>query len=333
MMGDRIKIGVVGAGYWGPNLIRNCAELGVLHSVCDINSEALQSIGSSYPSAKLFSDFEQFLASDANAVVIAAPAQLHAPMALQAIAAHKHVFVEKPLALDVATGELVCQAAEKAKVQLFVGHVLLYHAAIKKMRSLLAEQVIGEVWHLRSRRLSLGKLRDHEDVWWSFAPHDVAVMLAVMGEEPQAVGSARSSTGESRVADAAYADFRFSRGRSAHIEVCWLDPNKSARLDIFGSKGLLTLEDSRTGSSLTLTPCGKDDASSQKTWKQPPVAIDVVQHEPLHAEIAAFLDSVTSGRPAETDGREGVAVLKALAMADRAAFSKSTDLRMPVLSE
>src|SRR5579872_231395 len=168
---DRMKIGVVGAGYWGPNLIRNCAELGVLHSVCDIDPETLTALGTLYPHVKLFREFDQFLDGGLDAVVIAAPAQLHAPMAMRSIAAGKHVFVEKPLALDVATGQHICEAAEKAKLQLFVGHLLLYHPGIKKMRSLLSEQVIGEVWHVRSRRLSFGKLRAHEDVWWSFAPH------------------------------------------------------------------------------------------------------------------------------------------------------------------
>ncbi len=180
-------LGVAGAGYWGPNLIRNCAELGILDSVCDLDESALAAVARSYPGVATTTRFEELLARQIQGVIIATPAQIHASMCLEAIAAGKHVFVEKPLALTVGEGEQIGRAAAQAGLVVFVGHVLLYHPAVRKLRALLAEDVIGPIWHLRSRRLSLGKLRNHESVWWSFAPHDIALMLAIMGEEPRSV--------------------------------------------------------------------------------------------------------------------------------------------------
>ena len=242
---QNLRLGVAGAGYWGPNLIRNCAELGILDSVCDLDESALAAVARLYPGVATTTRFEELLARQVQGVVIATPAHLHASMCLEAIAAGKHVFVEKPLALTVSEGEQIARAAAQAGLVVFVGHVLLYHPAVRKLRALLAEDVIGPVWHLRSRRLSLGKLRNHESVWWSFAPHDIALMLAIMGEEPRSVLSAQTASMIAEISDVAYADFQFSNNRSAHIEVCWLDPEKSARLDVFGAHGVITLKDAR----------------------------------------------------------------------------------------
>lgn len=323
-----IRIGVVGAGYWGPNLIRNCAELGFLDSVCDIDERALESIGRIYPSVTITTQFEELLARPINAVIIAAPAQLHAGMCLKAIAAGKHVFVEKPLALSVEEGKRIASAAEAAGIVVFVGHVLLYHPAVKKLRSIITEGVIGDVWHVRSRRLSLGKLRSHESVWWSFAPHDIALILAIMGEAPRGVRAAQNGARGANLSDVAYADFEFSRGRTAHVEVCWLDPEKSARLDIFGTAGVITMTDSRKRGTLTIKPVtvSTNERGQPVALRGPECEVEFENVEPLREEIRAFVDSIITGKPAETSARQGVAVLKALAMADAAA-SMQTELR------
>ena len=325
-----IRIGVVGAGYWGPNLIRHCARLGYLDSVCDIDEGALESVRLRHPSVATTTQFHTLLARPINAVVIAAPAQLHARMCLEAVAAGKHVFVEKPLALDVEEGTRIADAAEAAGLVVFVGHLLLYHPAVKKLQSLIAEGVIGDVWHVRSRRLSLGKLRSHENVWWSFAPHDVAVVLAIMGEGPIGVAAAQTHARDAAISDLAYADFEFSRGRSAHIEVCWLDPEKSARLDVFGTTGVMTLTDSRNGSSLTVKPVAisSDQHGRPVATRGEEINIAFGDGEPLEAEILAFIDSIATGKLAETNARRGVAVIEALAMADAAA-RKRAETRTP----
>lgn len=319
----------MGAGYWGPNLIRNAADLGVLDSVCDADPSALAPVRAGYPQAFVTTDFAELLRRPLDGVIIAAPAHLHAPMAMQALAARKHVFVEKPLALTTEQGEEVARAARAAGRQVFVGHLLLYHPAVKKMRALIGAGDIGDVYHVRSRRLSLGKLRRHETVWWSFAPHDVAVVLALMGEEPVAVSAAQTAFRSPKMSDVAYADFQFSGGRTAHIEVCWLDPQKSARLDVFGSAGVLTLEDSRQGTSLRLTRCGVSPDNALAVWRNEPEPIPIETIEPLKAELQAFLKSMATGQPSETDAEEGLAVIRSLKMADDAALHSAVDMPVP----
>lgn len=315
---QNLRLGVAGAGYWGPNLIRNCAELGILDSVCDLDESALATVADSYPGVATTTRFEEFLARQVQGVIIATPAQLHASMCLAAIAAGKHVFVEKPLALTVGEGEHIARAAEQAGLVVFVGHVLLYHPAVRKLRALLDEDVIGQVWHLRSRRLSLGKLRSHESVWWSFAPHDIALMLAIMGEEPHSVVAAQTASAIADIPDVAYADFLFSKKRSAHIEVCWLDPEKSARLDVFGAHGVITLKDARTGSALTVTPytVSKNERGQRSVSRGEQREIQVDGGEPLREEILAFVDAIQFGKTPQTSVQQGVAVLRALSMAD-----------------
>jgi len=316
-----VRIGVIGAGYWGPKLIRNCAELGVLDSICDIDEAALEAAHRLYPSVTVTTMLSDFLSRPMDAVIISAPANLHAEIALEAIAAGKHVFVEKPLALSVTEGNQVERAASKAGLIVFVGHLVLYHPAVKKIRSMIAEGVIGDIWHVRSRRLSLGKLRTHENVWWSFAPHDVALMIAIFGEEPLGATSAHTHGRGTSNSDVAYADFEFSRGRSAHIEVSWLDPDKSARLDVFGRYGVLTLEESRREARLTLKPftISTDEYDKPIVMPGQEQRINIDSREPLQIELGAFIDWIASGKPAETDARQGVAVLRALAMADEKA--------------
>lgn len=315
------RLGIVGAGYWGPNLIRECEQLGVLDAVCDVDQAALQAIGRQYPSVETLSDFDAFLQRSVDAVIIATPAQLHAAMCLKAIAAGKHVFVEKPLALSVADGEQIAEAADSKGVSVFVGHLLIYHPGIKKLRSLIDGGAIGRVWHMRSRRLSLGKLRRHENVWWSFAPHDIALMLAIMGSEPLAAVASHGAIGAARLSDVAYADYIFTNGRTAHVEVSWFDPDKTARLDVFGDGGVLTLIDSAASSSLWLKRFSivDDEDKTPSVQRGEERQVEFLDEDPLKLEMEAFVAMLRTGKSTETSARQGIAVLKALSMADEAA--------------
>ncbi len=311
-----MKVGVIGAGYWGANLVRVCAELGILESVCDANEAAIAKVAEQYPEVGLEFDLASLLERDIDAVVIAAPAPLHAELALEAIAAGKHVFVEKPLAMSADDGATVVRAARAGGRTLFVGHLLLYHPAVRRMLTLIAEGAIGEVRHVRSRRLSWGRLRAQENVWWSFAPHDIALTLEIFGGAPESVKGATSAFVRPQIADFAYADLIFTGGRSAHIEVSWLDPDKTARLDVFGSTGVLRLTDSRAGAQLTLTPCGErhGDRDHIELWREDARDIPFGTSEPLAAEMQAFVDAVTDGTRPLTDGEEGLRVVQVLTM-------------------
>ena len=314
------RVGVIGAGYWGANLIRNCRELGVLAAVCDTELHALDEVRSKYPGTALFCDADAMLEhGKLDAVVIAAPAPAHAKLALAAIAAGKHVFVEKPLALNVEDAQRVVDAADKAGVTLFVGHVLLYHPAVRALLECLQQGRIGRVRHLRSRRLSWGRLRAHENVWWSFAPHDCALMIEIMKETPVKATGWLSAYVRPGLGDFAYADFAFADGRSAHIEVSWLDPDKSSRIDVFGSEGTLTFIDAREGATLTLTPCGDrlNTRGEPELWRGETINIELPAGEPLRLELEAFCRAIRGAREhVPTDGREGLEVVRALEMLD-----------------
>ena len=311
-----MKVGIIGAGYWGLNLIRVAHELGLLESVCDANEAAIAKVAEQYPDVGLEFDVTSLLEREIDAVLIAAPAPLHAELALEAIAAGKHVFVEKPLAMSVEEAATVVRAARAGGRTLFVGHVLLFHPAVQRMIGLIREGAIGEIRHLRSRRLSWGKLRAQENVWWSFAPHDVAVAVEIFEEVPQSLRGSTSAFVRPAIADFAYADLRFSRGRSAHIEVCWIDPDRSSRLDVFGSRGVLRLIDSREGAELTLTPCGgrEDDGGIPFLWREDSRPIAFTPAEPLKAELRAFVEAIDQGIHPLTDGDEGLRVVTTLAM-------------------
>jgi UDP-2-acetamido-3-amino-2,3-dideoxy-glucuronate N-acetyltransferase len=320
MMRRLPRLGVIGAGYWGANLIRNCRELGVLAAVCDTDLRALDAVRSKYPGTLLFCDCTAMIEhGKLDAVLIAAPAPAHARLALQAIEAGKHVFVEKPLALNLADAQRVVEQAEAAGVTLFVGHVLLYHPAVRAMLDCIQKGGIGRVRHLRSRRLSWGRLRAHENVWWSFAPHDCALMIEIMKESPVNATGWLSAYVRPGLGDFAYADFAFADGRSAHIEVSWLDPDKSSRIDVFGSEGTLTFVDAREGARLTLTPCGDrlDTRGEPELWRGESYNINLPDGEPLRLELDAFCRAIRGARiDIPTDGREGLAVVRALEMVD-----------------
>lgn len=313
------RIGVIGAGYWGANLVRNCSQMGVLAAVCDSDLHPLNDVRSKYPGVPLYCDMDQMLENTKlDAVVVAAPASAHASLALRAVAAGKHVFVEKPLALSVADAQQVVDAAEAAGLTLMVGHVLLYHPAVRALQECVNAGRIGRVRHLRSRRLSWGRLRSQENVWWSFAPHDCALMIEIMKDTPVNATGWLSAYVRPGLGDFAYADFAFSDGRSAHIEVSWLDPDKSSRIDVFGSEGTLTFTDTRQGGTLTLTRCG-DRLNSRgvpELWRGEAVEITLPGGEPLRLELEAFCSSMRGGAAIPTDGREGLEVVRALQMVD-----------------
>lgn len=317
MSAKRPRIGVAGTGKWGMNVVRTCAKLGVLAAACDADLHPLEEIRTHYEGVRVYCDYRTMLRlAKIDAVIVAAPAPLHAELALDAIAAGLDVLVEKPLALSTHDAGVVVEAARRAGVKLAVGHVLLYHPAVRLGLELIDDGRIGDVRHFRSRRLSWGRLRAHEDVWWSFAPHDVAVMLEVMRGEPERAVAAAGAYVRPNVADVTYADFGFSRGRTAHVEVGWIDPEKRSGFDVFGSRGVLSFSDGAAGPQLTLTPCGDrpGPGGQPELWRDQTERFAVPEGEALAIEIEAFCRAIRGGRMPPTDGDEGAAVVRALAM-------------------
>ena len=306
-------VAVIGCGHWGKNLVRNFSELGALHSVCDPNAALADEMAERF--SVRAAEFEAICSDiDIDGVVIAAPAPLHASLAMQAFAAGKHVYVEKPLAINAAEASRMIEAAADSKKHLMVGHLLQYHPAFVALKELVAAGELGAIRHIQSNRLSFGKLRSDEDVIWSFAPHDISMVLSLVGEEPSEVRCEANDITGNGLADKANLFLSFAQDITAQISVSWLHPFKEQKLVVIGERGMAVFDDTKTWSDkLTVYPQFADreagDTALSKSDAKPIILPDA---EPLKIECQYFLDLMSGTEPPRTDGAEGARVLKAL---------------------
>jgi len=322
------SVAVVGCGYWGKNLVRNFAELGALTAVADAyapNAEA-QSKQHSVP-VKTVAE----ILADKNilGVVIAAPAAQHASLASEALAAGKHVFVEKPLALTVSEAQALETQAAKAKRTLMVGHLMQYHPHYTALKDMVAKGTLGDVQYVYSNRLNLGKLRTEENVLWSFAPHDISMVLGIFGEAPQSVSAQATAVLTPGVPDIYSTQFSFKNGAKGHVFVSWLHPTKEQKLVVVGSQGMAVFDDGQPWESKLLHyPHSISWQGSVPTPnKAEAVAISVPQSEPLKNECQHFLDVISKKEAAaRTDAAEGIRVLAVLEAAEKALKTGKTEM-------
>jgi UDP-2-acetamido-3-amino-2,3-dideoxy-glucuronate N-acetyltransferase len=318
-----IKVAVVGNGYWGKNLVRNFYELGALGKVCDSTPSLLADAKTKYPSIECCSQFSDLLQDDSiRGIVIAAPATSHFIMAKSAILAGKDVFVEKPLALTVIEGTELVELAEKTARVLMVGHILQYHPAIRKLKELVRSGTLGRVEYVYSNRLNIGKIRAEENILWSFAPHDVSVLLSLLGEEPQSVSCEGGAYLTQNVADVTLSQFQFANGVRAHVFVSWLHPFKEQRLVVVGSEQMAVFDDTATDKLLLYPHRVQWKDRIPTAVKAEAVRVPVDAQEPLRNECQEFLDCIESRRRSLTDGPEGLRVLKVL---EACQFSMATN--------
>jgi UDP-2-acetamido-3-amino-2,3-dideoxy-glucuronate N-acetyltransferase len=313
------KVAVVGVGYWGKNLVRNFYELGALEALCDGEAAAKANCETNYPGVKFYSDYSKVLADPSiNAVALATPAVAHYEMAKAALLAGKDVLVEKPLAVDVKHGEELVKVAEANNRVLMVGHILRYHPAILTLQRLIKDGALGKINYIYSNRLNIGKIRTEENILWSFAPHDISVMLALLNEMPNRVSCQGGAYLSEGVPDVTLSHFEFPSGVRGHVFVSWLHPIKEQRLVIVGTEKMAVFDDT-ADDKLVLYP-------HKVEWKNRiPTAVkakgEVVQldtKEPLRAECQHFLDCVTSRTTPVSDGKEGLRVLTVLDACQRA---------------
>lgn len=307
-------IAVVGCGYWGRNLVRNFAEIGVLGGIIDPSADTAKSLADQYNVNAM--SFSEALANDAiTGIAIAAPAELHAELSIAASNAGKHVYVEKPIALNMVDGEAMKKAAELANRTLMVGHLLRYHPAFETLLWMVQSGKLGRVIHAYSHRLSLGKFRTNEDALWSFAPHDVSMLLALFGREPLKVSASGGGYITDKINDISRLEMDFGDGSTAHIFASWLHPFKEHRLVVIGTEAMAVFEDSAPAANkLRLySHSVKMTAAGPEPIKAEPVSIDYPSHEPLRAECEHFIECVrgTISTP-RTDADEGLRVLRVL---------------------
>src|SRR3989454_11305660 len=299
------KIAVVGVGYWGKNLVRNFYERGALATLCDADGSVEGKYQQQSPGVRFCRDFRSVLADPAiTAVALATPAVTHYEMAKAALEAGKDVLVEKPLAIDVKHGEELVKLAEAKQRILMVGHILRYHPAILKLQSLIQDGTLGKINYLYSNRLNIGKIRTEENILWSFAPHDISVMLSLLNEMPTRVACRGTAYLNRDVADVTLSHFEFPSGVQAHIFVSWLHPIKEQRLVVVGSAKMAVFDDT-AGHKLVLYPHKVEWKNRIPTAvKAQGEVVELEELEPLRAECQHFLDSVEFRTTPGSDGAE-----------------------------
>jgi predicted dehydrogenase len=326
------SVGVVGLGYWGPNLARNFDRLpdAELTWLCDASEEALARWGAAFPSARTTSSIDDLLGDDSlDAVVVATPVPTHAELAQRVLAAGKHCFVEKPLASSEEDAAGVVEAASAAGRVLMVGHLLEYHPGIERLAELVRSGELGELRYIYSNRLNLGKHRPEENALWSLGAHDLSVILLLAGEEPTASDAMGQSFVKPGVEDVVFALMRFNSGLLAHMHLSWLDPHKERRFTVVGSKRMATFDDMELERKLTIYDKGFDeDYSSYGEYIARSGDISsprVPNEEPLRIECMHFLDCIRDGTEPRSGGESGLRVVRVLEQLQRS-LTESSDV-------
>jgi UDP-2-acetamido-3-amino-2,3-dideoxy-glucuronate N-acetyltransferase len=310
-------VGVVGAGYWGKNLARNFNNLEALHTICDSNTEALNEYAAGYSSVTKESEFQRVLSNGAiRRVALATPAVRHYEMARACLEAGKDLYVEKPLCVRVSEAADLVRLAEKRQLVLMVGHLLHYHPCIQRLREILGQGDLGKLCYISSNRLNLGRIRREENSLWSFAPHDISVILALANNQlPEQVRCVGGAFLHSEVADTTMTTLRFSGGIRAHVYVSWLNPFKEQKLTVVGSEGMMVFDDTKPWPEklvLYRDYLKWKDGQMPQPNKLTGEWIEVPELEPLREECRHFLERCIDRRSPRTDGHEGLRVLQVL---------------------
>lgn len=314
------SISVIGAGNWGKNLIRNFFDLGVLKAICDEDPASIEQMQQLYPTCDVSNSFKKILSfKDIPAVAIATPAETHFELAFESLRAGKHVFVEKPLTLSEKDAQELINLAKKNELVLMVGHLLQYHPAFIKLKELAHHGDLGRINYIYSHRLNLGKIRREENILWSFAPHDISMLLSLAGEEPESVLATGGNYLHKKIADVTTTHLDFSSGLKAHIFVSWLHPFKEQKLVVVGDQKMAVFDDTLPWEEkLLIYP-------HQVKWENNipiptrgiPEKVSIPYAEPLKMECEHFLNCLKSGKQALTNGEEGLRVLKVLNASER----------------
>jgi predicted dehydrogenase len=316
---EPVRVGVVGLGYWGPNLARNLDAIAgcELAWLCDSDEEKRERLGRSFPNAQRTAELTDLLADETlDAVVLATPVSTHAKLAIAVAQAGKHCFVEKPLATNAADAEAAVAAAEQAGKLLMVGHLLEYHPAVGRLKQLIDEDELGPLFYLYGNRQNLGQLRADENALWSLGAHDVSVALHLIGEEPVDCIAHGASFVRKGIEDVVFCYLRFPSGVVAHLHLSWLDPHKERRLTVVGARRMATFDDMLVDGKLAVYDKGFDEDT--RSWGEyitrsgDVFSPRIPNAEPLRLECEHFVECVRSGTTPRSDGHSGLRVVRVL---------------------
>lgn len=327
-MSEVIRLAVVGAGYWGPNLVRNAAGApgGALATICDLDASRLEAMGRRHPEATLTSDFDTVLADDTiHAIIVATPAATHHDLGRRAMEAGKDVLVEKPLAMNVAECRDLVEIAERHDRVLMVGHTFIYNAAVKKIKELVDAGELGELLYIYSSRVNLGRIRQDVNALWNVAPHDISIMNHVLGEEPTRVRATGRSFLQPGIEDVVFAVFEYPGGAVAHVHASWLDPSKVRRTTFVGSQKMVVYDDIESEGKVKIYDKGVRRSGPDGEYGEFQLRLHsgdihipkITFTEPLAEEIGHFVDCVRDRSRPRTDGLAGLAVVAALEAAQK----------------
>jgi UDP-2-acetamido-3-amino-2,3-dideoxy-glucuronate N-acetyltransferase len=314
-----MRIAIVGAGYWGINLIRVYHQLGVLDRICDFSAERLAQLTGQYPDIRMEPSFDAILDDPTvDGVVIATPAESHYELAKKSLLAGKDTYVEKPLTLHCEEAERLSDLAERQKRILMVGHLLEFHPAITRLQELIEQGELGRLEYIYSNRLNLGKVLREENALWSFAPHDISVILLLLKQMPIQVAATGGTYLQPNIADVTVSTMLFDRGVRAHLFVSWLHPYKEQRLVVVGEHRMAVFDDVRKTEKLQMYDKKIGLVNGQFVAEKPVGrAIDFASDEPLVLECRHFLDCIQTRQNPKTDGADAWRVLKVLEASQR----------------
>lgn len=321
-----IKVSQIGTGQWGRNLIRTFASLPncQMKMFCDQNPDTIRSLTDQYYGQiqgtqnleDIFNDRET------EGVIIASPPDTHAALAMQALKAGKHVFVEKPLALNIDDAHKMIALSEKRKKILMVGHLLLYHPAVRKLKAFIDDGQLGDIHYLYSTRVNLGRIRDVENALWSLTAHDIAVAMHLLDQAPLEVSATGSAYLQKNIQDVVFVNLRFKNEVRSHIHASWLDPHKIRKFTVVGSKQMAVFDDMETSEKLRLYDKGVDRQKNEGTYetfltlRHGDIHIPRIEMvEPLRLECQHFIDCIESGKEPISGAKNGLDVLKVLSAA------------------
>ena len=321
---DDLQVGVIGAGYWGPNLVRNFSEApgANVRAVADLSPDRLRAIRKRFPAVRVTTDHRDLLDDpEIDAICIVTPIGTHLPLAAEAFAVGKHVFVEKPLAGTVADAEAIVKASVDAGRTLMVGHTFVYNPAVTIVRDLLERNELGDIYYIDSQRVNLGVHQFDFNVLWDLGPHDVSIMLYWLGEEPEWVQCIGASYIQHGIEDVVFLTMGFPSGTVAHAHLSWLAPSKIRTMTVIGSRKMAVYDDAHPAEKVKLYDHGVVALSADELRRSyragdihsPRVAVT----EALQVEVRQFIGAIRGGEPSRSDGESGVRVVRVLEAAMR----------------
>jgi len=337
------NIAVVGCGYWGPNLIRNFYSLPGCRvgRICDSSSERLEHVGRLYPGSELTEDFAA-VAEDPgiDAVAIVTPVHTHFALARQTLQAGKHTFIEKPMAASVTECRELIDVARRNQLTLMVGHTFVYHPTVRKIKEVVDSGELGEVMYISSRRLNLGLFQYDINVAWDLAPHDISIILYILGKDPISVNCQGKAHIKPGIEDVTNITLNFDNGGFAMIHSSWIDPKKVREITIVGSRKMLVYDDNEPLEKIKIYDKCVETPPHYDTYAEFHYSYHygdmhapyVKQVEPLKVECQCFLDAIQSGRPCASSGEEGLKVVQILEAADRSLKNEGLPVRIEDLS-